>query len=793
VIKYLVFCLLLLNALVVSAQKKKSEVRLIGSQKTIGFKPNGEDVLKVYKGTFQQENSTLSSDSAYFYPQKNGFDAFGHVHISQGDTLNIYSDKLNYNGNTHIAILTDNVRMIDKDATLTTNYLTYNTQTRIGTYTGGGKLINKDNTLVSKNGYYFAFTRDSYFRYDVVLTTVDAIIKTDTLRYNTGSRIAYFYGPTNIYGKKDKDTLYTENGTYNTITEQAFFGQKNRYSQGTKTLKGDSLFYDRKKGYGRAVKHIIFNDSEQKITLHGDLGTYYKANELTIATIHPWVTMVTEQTDTTKTDSAGKGSGAKKPLFKSPDAKTPPAHTEPVKALSSAAPDTNRKTAAKEPPAHTEPVKALSSEPITDKKQDKKTKKDAEPAIATVPKETTRPRTKLDTIYMVGDTLETQMLTYKELKTLQEERRKAAIRDTSAAARKKAAEAKQTPSKFLTAVKPSEILAPPLNHPDLFGAAKKPQPAVVVTRKPRKLTKSDSLRIARDSVNMTRKIVLSDTARIRTLTAHHHAKIFKSDLQAVADSIFYSSADSTIRCFVKPMIWTQGSQLSGDTIYLQMKNKKLDNMDMFYNAFMVNIEKGDSTHFNQVSGKKMRGFFVDDKLQRIFVDGNAESIYFIRDSTKKITEMHRSLSSRIRANFKNNETTNVTFMTKPEHRYVPIEKVTEDDKILKGFIWKPKDRPVSKEELIPELDKNYVAKRPSTRPSGKPQPKGKTKRGAPANAKSPKSAVDQLKKGLPNVPPALKDSVSKAALRIPKSVKDSVQKEGSKLLPAVMDSVKKHQ
>ena len=100
-------------------------------------------------------------------------------------------------------MLTDNVRMVDKDATLSTNHLVYNTATRIGTYTEGGKLVNKDNTLLSKNGYYFAFTRDSYFRYNVSLTTPDALIKTDTMRYNTGSKIAYFYGPTNIYGKKD--------------------------------------------------------------------------------------------------------------------------------------------------------------------------------------------------------------------------------------------------------------------------------------------------------------------------------------------------------------------------------------------------------------------------------------------------------------------------------------------------------------------------------------------------------------------------------------------------------------
>ena len=99
------------------------------------------------------------------------------------------------------------------------------------------------------------------------------------MRYNTGTRISYFYGPTNIYGtqgKKDRDTLYTENGTYNTKVEQAAFGKNNLYRSGTKSLKGDSLFYDKLKGYGRAVKHVTFNDKEQKVTIKGDLGTYFK-------------------------------------------------------------------------------------------------------------------------------------------------------------------------------------------------------------------------------------------------------------------------------------------------------------------------------------------------------------------------------------------------------------------------------------------------------------------------------------------------------------------------------------
>ncbi|HEY5326431.1 MAG TPA: OstA-like protein, partial [Mucilaginibacter sp.] len=302
--KYVLSLLFLLAAATVMGQKK-SIVTLIKSQSSTGLK----DVVKVYHGTFKQDFSTLTSDSAYFYFKENAVDAFGHVDIDQGDTLNVYADKLNYNGNTKIAILTDNVRLVDKDATLTTNHLNYNTATRIGVYTDGGKLVDKNNTLVSKNGWYFAFTRDAYFRYNVSLTTPDALVKTDTMRYNTKTKISYFYGATNIYsikGEKDKDTLYTENGTYNTTTEQAAFGKNNLYHTGTRSLKGDSLFYDKLKGYGRAVKRVTFNDKEQKVTIKGDLGTYFKAEEKTVVTQDPYVIMVTEKKDTTKTDSAAK-------------------------------------------------------------------------------------------------------------------------------------------------------------------------------------------------------------------------------------------------------------------------------------------------------------------------------------------------------------------------------------------------------------------------------------------------------------------------------------------------------
>jgi hypothetical protein len=127
----------------------------------------------------------------------------------------------------------------------------------------------------------------------------------------------------------------------------------------------------------------------------------------------------------------------------------------------------------------------------------------------------------------------------------------------------------------------------------------------------------------------------------------------------------------------------------------------------------------------------MRGFFKNDKLNKMYVAVNAESIYFQRDSGK-VTGMQRSLSSRIRIMFKNNKVDDIIFNTKPDHRYGPLNKFTEDDKVLKGFLWKPKERPVSKESIIPSHNKKPTAviKPPSkdgpTLINGKPVPGGKT-------------------------------------------------------------------
>lgn len=758
--------------------------------------PNGSRIIKVHNGVFRQDYSTLTSDSAYFYPDQNMVDAFGHVVINQGDTVHIYSDKLNYNGNTKIAVLTDHVIMVDKDATLTTDNFTYNTATRIGTYVNGGKLVNKDNTLTSKNGYYFAFTRDAYFRYDVVCKTPDAVINTDTMRYNSGTRINYFYGPTIINGK-DKDNLYTENGTYNTVLKQAAFGKNNLYTSKTKSLKGDSLFYDRLKGYGRAVKHVIFTDTEQKITLLGDFGEYFKSREEAMVTQNAYMIFVTEDSTKAVAKDTAKAAGNLK-LIKADSLSKLIPHATPlltgaqksvvdslVKNNKQAA-DSLAKTIKKLNPADT-PNQKLTLQGIKDsltrqlpgiKKAASATKipaakKLGPPIISpaaqekSIPKLATpvyrfadtvkakpklNPNIRYDSLFMAGDTFKTRMITYKDFKLLKQHQHELSHPDTT---KKAAVKTTDRPTDTEDLAKPTKYIKPTpfrlqidttFKYYGYFDNMPKPWLNIRMLAPPAKtqaktaagvaavnggksasgalkMTAADSIKLKQKADSLAAVAAakeLPDTTRIRIVNVYNHARIFKSDLQAKADSMFYSSIDSTIRMYVNPMIWTQKSQLSGDTINLQMKHKKLDNLDMYPSAFIVNIEKNDSTHFNQAGGKFMHGTFKNGKLSSFMIIGNAETIYFKRDTVKNIvTDMSRTQSGRAYFNFENGEISSIAFTEKYEAKGIPISKAKEEDKTLKGFIWKPKDRPASKAAILSHPNaKAPAAKKGTAKPGG---------------------------------------------------------------------------
>ncbi len=664
--------LLLLISPVLLLAQTRTQVKLETAERATGD-------LKVTKATylrkpvFSHDGAILTCDSAVLYQERNFFEAFGNVRINQGDTLNIYSDFLNYDGNAKKAHLDNNVKLVDRENTLTSNVLDYDMVAKIGEYKDGGKLVNKDATITSETGFYFSNTRDAYFKTDVLVVTAEkATITSDNLRYNTLTNWTYFYGPTNI--KSKDDNLYTENGAYNTKSENALFGKNNLYTNGSRSLKGDSLYYYGKIGYGKAVKNITFRDTKDQTLLKGQLGEYYRPEERVVVTQKAYVGIGTKDSITVNEK-------------KIPDtlwlgADTLETQQVLVKKL------------------------VLLNKPIVKKDNEIGTEDEKEKAAKEKEKAEARKALQAEGTEVIAAKKAGIVATPRK-KLSKKERKLLAMNGTATDM------PMQPPSVSIdsvalqkAALKRDSVVA------DSLFKLKKIMPVIKIEKEDKKLALNKAVTSTKDkplaSIKYATKLIKdttitnpADTVKARVIKAFHNVRVYKSNMQAKADSLFYTAADSTLRWYKAPMLWSNGTQQTGDTIHVFFKNNKIHNLQVIHNGFIVNID-GDSTKFNQVKGKIITGFFKDGELQNMYVDGNAESIYYSKNDKGEFDNLSQTVSSRLRFRFKERELTDIVTVREVDGAVEPIDKLTKEA-LLTGFIWKPELRPVSKADIIKGL------------------------------------------------------------------------------------------
>jgi len=448
-------------------------------------------------------NAKLRQDSTYFYCDSaslfegNNLVAFGNVHISYSDSVNLYGDFLTYDGNTRIAVLDSNVRLVDKRATLYTDHLEYDRNRLMAYYYTGGRIENKNNVLTSKTGRYFTQTYEFLFSDSVVAVNPDYTMYADTLRYNTENEMVYIEGPTNIYGKEDK--IYSEKGWYDSRNNTAQLEQNNQIEHLEQILRGDWIYYDRDKEYGKAIGNVWLKDTIQKVILEGGISEFYRTKKYSYVTDSACAILI--------------------------DAR--------------------------------------------------------------------------DSLYM---------------------------------------------------------------HADSF-------------------------------------ILVLDTAdKARLLFAHHRMKFFKSDLQGMCDSLVYRVKDSVIALLKEPAIWSEENQLTADSIWLYISKNRIDSMVLFNMAFIISRDSSDT--FNQIKGKQMRAYFRNNELYLIKVQGNAETIYFVRDEDKAMIGINKSIASNMAIMLDKRKIKSILYLTQPDATLYPEKDVIDEDRFLKDFNWIDEQRPANRQAIF---------------------------------------------------------------------------------------------
>ncbi len=242
---------------------------------------------------FRKGDMFMYCDSAHFTQQNNSLNAFGNVRMEQGDSLFVYADELDYDGQQELAILYADegkkVQLINNDVKLETDVFNYDLAIDLGYYEVGGVLTDKQNKLTSLQGEYSPSTKDANFYLDVHLNSIsenDSLdMYTDTLTYNTQTHIADLVCYTEIYN--NRGTILAQSGSYNTDLNTAdLYNRSLVITNEGNTLTGDTIYYDRNNGYGEVFGNMVLTDTTHKSSVHGDYGFYNQLTDSAFVTGH---------------------------------------------------------------------------------------------------------------------------------------------------------------------------------------------------------------------------------------------------------------------------------------------------------------------------------------------------------------------------------------------------------------------------------------------------------------------------------------------------------------------------
>jgi lipopolysaccharide export system protein LptA len=488
---------------------------------------DADNVLETIAGNviIKEGLTTFYCDSATINRKTNIVEAYGNIHINDNDSIHTYAQSLRYVGAERIAYLKKNVKLTDKKGTLYTDDLEYNLRTGIATYKGGGRIVNEKTVLTSRDGVYYADTKDVYFKNNVHLKDPERDIWTDSLLYNIKTNIATFISKTRIVGK-DGSVITTNSGTYNLATGEALFTGRPAFSDSTRSGTANSIAFDKKSGTIQMEGNAKLVDSVNQVTV--------LANQIFIDT------------------KVNSFLATRKPVM------------------------------------------------ILYRNN--------------------------DSTYIAADTLFSGLRKYDSL-----ERKVMTQKDT--------------------------------------------------------LTKSVA-------INTNDK----DTS-IRYFIGFHHVRIFNDSLQAVSDSLHYSTADSTFKLFGEPVVWNGQSQITGDTLYMYTENQKPKRLYVFNNSLIINKTK--EGMYNQIGGRTLNGYFTAGEIDFVRVKGSpAESIYYPQDDDSAYVGMNRSSGDVIDIYFVKKELNKVKFVNNVDGVLYPLKDVPADKKELKGFKWLDSRRPKNKLELF---------------------------------------------------------------------------------------------
>jgi len=270
-----------------TVQRKKTRIHIEHYDKATYSKSMGDVQRLIGNVKMRHDSAYFYCDSAYFYQKTNSFDAYQNVHIIVNDSVEVFSDLLNYDGNTRFAEFFDNVKLMDDSTTLLTEYLTYDRNLHLACYPDSATTYRGDKTLKSHFGYYRDRLKEFSFFENVEVYSPKYQMYTDTLYYNTGIEKMWFEGPTTIVNQEN--VLEGKHGYYLVNEDQVYLDRRPYMHNDKQQLWSDSIFYDRGLGFAQAFSRVDMIDTSYKVVMRGDYVEMWEDKGFSYATDSAYV------------------------------------------------------------------------------------------------------------------------------------------------------------------------------------------------------------------------------------------------------------------------------------------------------------------------------------------------------------------------------------------------------------------------------------------------------------------------------------------------------------------------
>ncbi len=235
-----------------------------------------------------------------------------------------------------------------------------------------------------------------------------------------------------------------------------------------------------------------------------------------------------------------------------------------------------------------------------------------------------------------------------------------------------------------------------------------------VTKRPYSISydDSDSLFMHADTIFLH----FDENRNAKSMQAYYGVRMFRKDLQGKCDSLVYHMADSTIRMYKNPVLWSDENQLTADSIHMAVVNNQIDSLIMYNSAFIISRDTIEG--FNQIKGKDMVGYFRNGELVRVRVDGNAQTIYWVREEDGNLIGINLAVSSYMLIFMEESQVVGITYKQQPNEVMYPKPELPEAERKLRGFHWLEEWRPRQKEDIFIRPTKNETEIKPPAEKSG---------------------------------------------------------------------------